>query len=112
MSQLSGSSAQASPFLRPVVDIPPSDMDTIMKEVVLPSANGFVKPVNPNRCAFDGCKKKLSLTDFPCKCGKKHCCAHRPSEVHDCTYDYKKDQKQILKTTMGAPVVANKLDRI
>jgi hypothetical protein len=57
-----------------------------------------------NRCCHGGCKKKLSLTDFPCKCGKKHCAAHRIPEVHSCSYDFKQSQRDILLKTMSTAV--------
>jgi hypothetical protein len=65
-----------------------------------------------SRCCFNGCKKKLSLTDFPCKCGETHCSLHRASEVHNCTYDYKEEHKNILLKTMDVAIVANKIDKI
>jgi AN1-type zinc finger protein 5/6 len=65
-----------------------------------------------NRCGHNGCKKKLSLTDFPCKCGKTHCSMHRPSEVHNCSYDFKADHNRVLMKTMSSAVIANKVDKI
>ena len=43
---------------------------------------------NINFCEFDGCKRKLKLTDFSCKCEKIFCRLHRLPENHNCTYDY------------------------
>lgn len=63
-------------------------------------------------CCTDGCKKKLSLTDFPCKCGKIHCSMHRAPEVHSCSYDYKSDHNKFLLKTMDVPVVSKKIDYI
>lgn len=62
------------------------------------------------RCCADGCKKKLALTDFPCKCGKKHCATHRAPEVHACTFDFKASQRDILLQTMSSAVIAKKID--
>lgn len=64
------------------------------------------------RCNHNGCKKKLTLTDFPCKCGKTHCAEHRPSEVHSCTYDYKGTHNKFLLKTMDEAIVAKKIDTI
>jgi len=36
------------------------------------------------RCQHESCKKKLSITDFPCKCEKKYCVNHRLPETHNC----------------------------
>ena len=73
------------------------------------------KPMAPRasdvrRCCAEGCKKKLALTDFPCKCGKKHCATHRAPEVHACTFDFKASQRDILLQTMSTPVIAKKID--
>ena len=52
-------------------------------------------------CEFEGCKKKLKLINFKCKCEKTFCILHRLSEQHSCTYEYKnelnndKKQKEI-----------------
>ncbi len=69
-------------------------------------------PPKPTRCCHDGCKKKLSLTDFPCKCGKIHCGAHRVPEVHNCTFDFKQNHKEILLQHMSTAVTATKIDSI
>lgn len=66
--------------------------------------------VESKRCCMEGCKKKLALSDFPCKCGKKHCAAHRAPEVHACSYDFKQSQREILLKTMSTAVVAKKVD--
>lgn len=46
------------------------------------------------------CKKKLGLISFKCKCGKSFCLDHRLPETHECTFDFKKIEKnnnQIIK---------------
>ncbi|KAK4488624.1 hypothetical protein RD792_004393 [Penstemon davidsonii] len=40
-----------------------------------------------NRCS--GCRKKVGLTGFRCRCGDLFCADHRYSDRHDCSYDYK-----------------------
>ncbi|GMJ01449.1 hypothetical protein HRI_003814100 [Hibiscus trionum] len=40
-----------------------------------------------NRCS--GCKKRVGLTGFRCRCGELFCADHRYSDRHDCSYDYK-----------------------
>ncbi len=99
------SAATGSPCFRPTlaVDIPPF-IDT-HTEVTKAPRNG-------KRCCFDGCKKKLSLTDFACKCGLIHCAAHRPSEAHKCSFDYKKNHESMLLKTMSTSVIASKVDKI
>jgi hypothetical protein len=90
-------------FVKPTIEIPPF---TISFEEPLSK----VKKVN--RCNHSGCKKKLSLTDFPCKCGLTHCSEHRPSEVHNCTYDFKANHNTYLMKTMDKAIVAKKVDKI
>ncbi|WOG95713.1 hypothetical protein DCAR_0415040 [Daucus carota subsp. sativus] len=40
-----------------------------------------------NRCS--GCRRKVGLTGIRCRCGELFCPAHRYSDRHDCSYDYK-----------------------
>jgi hypothetical protein len=78
----------------------------------IPELTAATDEPRPKRCCLEGCKKKLGLTDFPCKCGKIHCTAHRASEAHACTYDYKEAGKKQLLKTMSTAVVAKKVDQI
>jgi predicted nucleic acid binding AN1-type Zn finger protein len=68
------------------------------------------RAADSRRCCHPDCKKKLTLSDFACKCGKKHCSSHRIPEAHACTYDYKAQQREVLLKTMSTPVVAKKID--
>ncbi|KAM0045154.1 putative transcription regulator A20-like family [Helianthus debilis subsp. tardiflorus] len=40
-----------------------------------------------NRCS--GCRRKVGLMGFRCRCGETFCSDHRYSDRHDCSYDYK-----------------------
>ncbi len=40
-----------------------------------------------NRCS--GCRRKVGLTGFRCRCGDLFCAEHRYSDRHVCSYDYK-----------------------
>ena len=71
-----------------------------------------VTTVKKNRCPVDGCKRRLTLTDFPCRCGKTCCPSHRFSDDHGCTYDFKKDAKDVLLKTMSTAIVGVKVDKI
>ena len=51
-------------------------------------------------CAFETCKKRLSLTDVACRCTLKFCGSHIHAEDHNCTYDYKINGRQYLSTTL------------
>ncbi|KAK9273269.1 hypothetical protein L1049_018076 [Liquidambar formosana] len=40
-----------------------------------------------NRCS--GCRRKVGLTGFRCRCGDLFCSEHRYSDRHECGFDYK-----------------------
>ncbi len=67
--------------------------------------------LNKNSCAFKNCNKKLKLTNFPCKCGKKFCKYHIIPEDHKCSYDYK-DENNKKKKIEELKCVSNKLEKI
>ncbi|KAL7229158.1 hypothetical protein ACSBR2_007790 [Camellia fascicularis] len=46
-----------------------------------------VKSREVNRCS--GCKRKIGLTGFRCRCGDLFCLEHWYSDRHDCSFDYK-----------------------
>ena len=54
------------------------------------------KKKTPKRCQLKGCKKKLSITAFDCKCKKRFCNLHIYSDNHNCKFDYKSLYKQNL----------------
>ena len=57
------------------------------------------------------CNKKLKLTDTKCKCNNYYCSAHRYSDTHECSFDYKKHGREHLKK--HNPIInSNKLDKI
>lgn len=64
-----------------------------------------------DKCEHENCKKKLSLTDFPCKCKKRFCPIHRYPEDHLCNFDYKQTAQKYLSTNLVL-VQGCKLDKI
>ena len=52
------------------------------------------------RCEFEGCRKKLALSDFPCRCKKTFCPNHRYESEHACIFDYQKEAKVQLEKTV------------
>ena len=46
------------------------------------------------KCLF--CNKKCSIT-IECKCGKETCITCRDPFLHDCSRDYKNEQREKLK---------------
>jgi len=63
-------------------------------------------------CAQDGCRVRLQLSAFACRCEKTFCPSHRPSTEHACPFDYKESAKQILLKTMSTSIIAKKVDVI
>ncbi|KAI3705441.1 hypothetical protein L1987_75679 [Smallanthus sonchifolius] len=47
-----------------------------------------------NRCS--GCKRKVGLIGFRCRCGEMFCSEHRYSDRHDCSYDYKAAGREVI----------------
>jgi hypothetical protein len=65
-----------------------------------------------NRCSLQECNKKLKLfEESPCKCGLFFCMAHRFADLHNCSYDYKQEQKEKIKKENPA-VINDKIVRI
>ena len=67
------------------------------------------------RCAFDGCRKKLKLTDMDCKCKNRFCSLHRLPETHNCSWDPKNENEiKIYKKKSGLNHVSAfaKMERI
>ena len=64
----------------------------------------------PTRCCFDGCKKKIKITDFKCRCEKYYCLTHSHPEIHHCKYNYKSDlEKDKIKLDL---CVAKKIIKV
>ncbi|EME32332.1 Zinc finger A20 and AN1 domain-containing stress-associated protein 4 [Galdieria sulphuraria] len=62
-----------------------------------------------NRCQY--CQKKVGLTGFTCRCGKLFCGDHRYSDKHDCSFDYKAENKEMLSRA-NPQVISAKLNKI
>ena len=78
------------------------------------------KPHRPSkkkkdRCAFEGCRKKLKLTDMDCKCKNRFCSLHRLPETHNCSWNPKSENEMnIYKEKSGLNQVSTfaKMERI
>ena len=64
----------------------------------------------PKRCQFEGCRHKLGLVPFGCRCEKYFCSQHRFSDDHKCSYNFKEDHKKELLKFMSSPIVAQKIE--
>lgn len=49
------------------------------------------------KCNMKGCKRKLGLDFFQCKCNGIYCTHHRLSFDHNCTFNHKKHHQDKLK---------------
>jgi len=80
------SSSLRSPVrsFEPIRDLIVQDRTEVAKEIV---AEAVVVKREVNRCS--GCRRKVGLTGFRCRCGDLFCSEHRYSDRHDCSYDYK-----------------------
>ncbi len=61
------------------------------------------KKKKKNRCCFEGCKKKLTLTQqtMKCKCQMCFCSKHFHAEEHACTFNYKAFSKENFENLVG-----------
>jgi predicted nucleic acid binding AN1-type Zn finger protein len=57
------------------------------------------------------CKKRIGLTGFRCRCGFYFCGAHRYSDKHGCTFDYKREGAEAIARD-NPTVRADKIDKI
>ena len=53
------------------------------------------------QCCYVNCKKKLKLSDTPCRCELRYCKKHRLPEKHECEFDYKKRANDNLSDRLG-----------
>ena len=58
------------------------------------------KKTKRERCSFEGCSKKLLLTDIKCKCEKRYCQKHRLPETHHCSFNFKTEGLEQLKNEL------------
>uniref|UniRef100_A0A8C6VPQ6 AN1-type zinc finger protein 6 n=1 Tax=Naja naja TaxID=35670 RepID=A0A8C6VPQ6_NAJNA len=70
----------------------------------------FDKPKQKKTRCFM-CRKKVGLTGFECRCGNVYCAAHRYSDVHSCSYNYKADAAEKIRKE-NPVVVGEKIQKI
>ena len=69
------------------------------KESTIEAINISVSPTNKcekkkkkkkkkKTCNHDECRKKLRLTDLPCRCSLRFCNLHRLPETHSCSFNF------------------------
>ena len=71
---------------------------------------GKKKKKKPKRCQMEGCKKKLPITAYDCRCEKRCCNLHSSAESHNCSFDYKAFYRKNLESKGG--LGGGKFDRV
>jgi hypothetical protein len=88
------------------------DYNSILKIIEsVSSVKEDIKPARPKRCQHEGCKVKLMLADFACRCSGFYCSFHRFSEAHMCAFDYKSQGLETLSKQMQA-VTGKKIEKL
>lgn len=49
------------------------------------------------QCNQSDCKRRLVLSDMPCRCGLRFCMSHKYDKEHSCTFDYRAESLGLLK---------------
>ena len=57
------------------------------------------------------CNKKLKITAIKCKCNNFFCKNHKNENIHNCIFDYKKFNKDLLEKNMPI-VISEKIKKI
>lgn len=60
------------------------------------------------KCSKEGCKRKLPLTAFACRCNLVFCDHHRPAEEHDCKHNYFVENKTKMEKNLSSIVFTKK----
>ena len=57
------------------------------------------------------CNKKLKITAIKCKCNNFFCKYYKNENIHNCIFDYKKFNKDLLEKNMPI-VISEKIKKI
>lgn len=69
------------------------------------------KKKKSKRCNYERCKKKLGVDPFDCKCGGQYCGKHRLGFDHECSFDFKQENRDKLSKQL-VKIKKRKLDEI
>lgn len=69
-----------------------------LKKLEITEEEETIKQTDISKCWK--CTRKLGLQGFQCKCKYYFCANHRYNDRHDCTFDYRNNQKTILTGTL------------
>ncbi|OAY40054.1 zinc finger A20 and AN1 domain-containing stress-associated protein 5 [Manihot esculenta] len=88
-SEISSKSPRSSISRSPVRDLLPETSQKVETSIDREKIDVALAKREVNRCSCSGCRRKVGLTGFRCRCGDMFCWEHRYSDRHDCNYDYK-----------------------
>lgn len=60
-------------------------------------ASTVITPIKIEKKRCPICRKRANHLDIICQCGGQFCMEHRMPEDHQCTFDYKKFQREKLE---------------
>lgn len=63
-------------------------------------------------CSEINCCKKLKITDLKCRCGNQYCYIHRLPETHNCSFNFKLEQKEKDKISEQMKCINPKMIKI
>ena len=58
------------------------------------------------------CSKKIGMLGIECRCGESFCSKHRHPEDHNCSFDFKKHDRNVLKENSVGGGEFKKIDKI
>ncbi len=65
--------------------------------------------MNNIQCSI--CNKKLKITSIKCKCNNYFCKKHKDEKLHNCTFEYKKNNINLLEKNMPI-IISEKINKI
>ena len=83
---------------------------SILKENLNINTNQKPNKIKKKKKRCNYCNKKLPLIPINCKCGLNFCNSCRDPNIHNCTFDYKKNISNILQNCGGGTF--NKFEKI
>jgi predicted nucleic acid binding AN1-type Zn finger protein len=83
-----------------------NECNCIGNKLVLKRENG------PKKKKCYTCSKKVGLFGIECRCGHLFCSKHRHPEDHECSFDFKNHDKDILKNNVIGGGEFKKIDKI
>lgn len=82
-------------------------------QIIIKKSTENDKILEQNKCQLNSCNRKLSLTEkeIKCKCGNIFCSKHRHTAYHDCKFDFKKNNKELLAKNLDK-IIGEKINKI